>query len=71
METNKKEKMKYFILDYGVNTSWAAELVMQELKKDSNNHVITYLTDLDNSFMVTELSQDEFLDVIKYDVLDN
>ena len=60
--------IKYFVLDYGTKTSWAAELVMQELKRDENNHVITYLTDLDNSFMVTELTEDEFLDLIKLEM---
>ncbi len=60
--------MKYFILDYGTKTSWAAELVMQELSKDEDNHVITYLTDLPNSFMVTELTEDEFLDIIKLEM---
>jgi len=53
--------MKYYILDYGKETTWIAESIMEQLK-DKGHHTLIYLTDLDNSFMVTEVTEDEFLD---------
>lgn len=55
---------KYYIVDYGKDSNedllTLASTVVTNLKKES--HVITYLTDLPNSLMVMEITQDEFLD---------
>jgi len=53
--------MSYYIVDYGKDTLKIAEVVMQHLH-DNNHHTVVYLTDLDNAFMVQEVSEDDFLE---------
>jgi len=61
----KMEKNRYYIVDYGKDSreeiTLLAETVVNALR-EQGSHIVIYLTDLPNSLMVTEATEDEFLE---------
>ena len=54
-------KDKFYIIDYGKQTTELAEYQINMLK-EAGAHVVIYLTDLPSVLMIQEIEQEEFLD---------
>lgn len=61
----RMKENRYYIIDYGKDSrdeiTKMAETVVNSLK-EQGCHIVIYLTDLPNSLMVTEATEDEFLE---------
>ena len=53
---------KYYIVDYGKDTTDLAEILINHLR-DKDYHVLVALTDLDNYVAAEEIDEDSFLDM--------
>lgn len=56
--------MKYYIIDFGKEMRPLAELIFEELRSITP-HITVFLTDCDKDLMVSELTEDEFLEIHK------
>jgi hypothetical protein len=53
---------KYYIVDYGKDTTDLAELLIHHLR-EQDHHVLVALTDLNNYVAAEEIDEDSFLDM--------
>jgi len=56
--------MRYYIIDTGKDMSWLASKVEGKLKEEGH-HYLMFLTDNDTFLGVEEVTEDEFLDLVK------
>ena len=57
----QENEPRFFIIDYGHDLEDIAIEIIKKFKNTEDYHIVTYLTDIPNSFMITETVQEDFL----------